>query len=447
MTFSAAQTAAILNPAGLACLDNPSYKYAPHIKMLASKLIDVAAGRIDRLMVTMPPQHGKSEITSKYFPAWFLGNFPTKKIILASYEAGFASLWGGRARDVLNKHAGVFGNTIRGGKDAAASQWFMDKGGYMITAGAGGPITGYGADVFIIDDPVKNQEEALSPTIQEKQFDWYQSTVKTRLQPGGAIILLMTRWSEKDLAGQILKSEGKEWTVINLPAICDTEDDPMGRKIGDALFPARYSSEELSRRKASTPAHWWEAMYQGRPSPREGGMFKRSWFKYYKQLPEVLRWVWSWDTAITEKETSDFTAGQLWAECANGYYLVRQIYARMEFPELLRAMSAAYNSKRSNAFVIENKASGQQAIQSLMRETKIPIILMTPDKDKSVRANSIIGHVESGRVFLPEDADFVSGFVEECAAFPKGAHDDQVDAFVYALKYMTERNDAIVTII
>lgn len=442
MNLSPEQRAAILNPAAFAVYDNPNRIYAAHWRLLARELLNVANGENTRLMVSMPPQHGKSEMCSKYFPAWYLGNFPKKKIILTSYEAGFASKWGGEARDALNAHAELFGPAIKGGKDAAAGAWYTNSGGYMVTAGAGGPITGYGADVFIIDDPIKNAEEALSSTIQTKLWDWYQSTVKTRLQPNGAIVLLMTRWHENDLAGQILRKEPNRWRVINLPAICDVLPDALGRKLGEPLFPARYSAAELAERKATTAAYWWEAMYQGRPSPREGGLFKREWWRYYRELPKVMRHIWSWDTAIKTGQQNDYTVGQCWAECENGYYLIRQIRARMEYPELKRAIVDAYHSRKlTTAAIIEDKSSGQQAVQELKRITKIPIIAVEADKDKVTRANRVTPIIESGRVFLPEGEQWISELVEECSGFPAAAHDDQVDALVHALTYLSTHNN------
>jgi predicted phage terminase large subunit-like protein len=393
-------------------------------------------------MVSMPPQHGKSLLISNYFPAWILGNWPSTKIILSSYEATYAAFWGGKARDTLNNSASLFGNVIRGGQSAATGFWETNAGGYMATAGIGGPITGKGADWFIIDDPVKNAEEAASETIQAKHWEWYHSTALSRLQPKGKMILLMTRWNQNDLAGQIIQNE-KGWKVINLPAICDGDNDPLGRKIGDALFPERYNIDELLRKKKDTPAYWWEAMYQGRPSPREGGMIKRSWWKYYTALPQVLRYVWSWDTAVKETQTADYSVGELWAECKDGFYLVDIVRARMAYPELKRAIIAAYNAIPASAIIVEDKSSGQQIIQELKKETRLPIVDFKTDKDKVMRLNLVSPLIESGRAFIPENKPFVFDFVEECASFPTGTHDDQVDSMTQFLLYSNRYNKAV----
>lgn len=431
------QRLAILTPAGLARLDNPSWKYAPHLRLLTNCLIKVVRGEISRLVVSMPPQHGKSLLVSKYFPAWFLGNFPNKKIILASYEAGYAGFWGGHARDTLLSYGNIFEGKIKGGNSAAAGFWELEQGGYMATAGMGGPITGRGADCFIIDDPVKNAEESLSKTIQEKHWDWYHSTALTRLQPAGAMIILMTRWNENDLAGRILATERKDWTVINLPAICDSEDDALGRKIGEALFPQRYNADYLLNIKRTMPAYWWQAMYQGKPSPREGGLFRRDWWQYYTVLPKILRTIWSWDTAVKTGQANDYSVGQLWAEGLDGYYLIRQIRGRMEYPELKKAIESAYIANKTAAVLIEDKSSGQQLIQELKRGSKCPIVPVEVNKDKVLRANFVTPICESKKVFIPENEAWVSELVEEFAAFPAGAHDDQIDAATQALSYLS----------
>ena len=279
---------------GLALVaSNYQYQIPNHINLLNEKLQEIAFGDTKRLMVFLPPRHGKSMLVSHYFPAWYLGMFPDKRVILTAYEADFAATWGRRARDVLNE----YGNTVFGievnNKSSAANRWdIKGHSGGMVTAGVGGPITGKGADILIIDDPVKNAEEANSQTYRDKTWEWYQSTAYTRLEPNGSIILIMTRWHEDDLAGRILhqieQDKGEHWEIINLPAIAE-DHDILGRNIGEPLWPGRYDLNELERIKYTTGSYWWSALYQQRPQPPEGGLLKRSWIKYYQPY-EIPIW-------------------------------------------------------------------------------------------------------------------------------------------------------------
>jgi hypothetical protein len=235
----------------------------------------------------MPPRHGKSELVSKYFPAWFLGCNPSKRIILASYAAEFAASWGRKARDVLTEIGPRYfdGLTIR--SDSSAAHWWdLDEfSGGMQTSGVGGGVTGKGADLFIIDDPVKDAVQANSEVYRQRNWDWYQSVAYTRLEPDGAVVIMQTRWHEEDLAGHVLqhaKQTGESWDVLNLPALAE-EPDPLGRQPGEPLWPERFSRADLLRIKATLGSYWWSAMYQGSPMPNEGGTFKRSWLRYWRE--------------------------------------------------------------------------------------------------------------------------------------------------------------------
>ncbi len=377
----------------------------------------------------MPPRHGKSERASKYFPAWFLGMYPDKRVMLASYEATFAASWGGKARNILEESGHHF-NVSVSNKSSAADWWEISgHTGGMTTAGVGGPLTGKGADVLIIDDPLKNAEEAASETIREKQWDWYRSTAYTRLEPDGAVIIIMTRWHEDDLVGRVLQEEkngGDKWDKLILPAM-DENDNP--------LWPARFSIAHLLERRKTIGEYYWSAMYQQRPSPLEGGLIKRGWFKYYKTLPRVLRFVWSWDTAVKTGQGNDYSVGTCWAECEDGFYLVDLIRGKMEYPDLKNAVYQAFNKRLSSVVIVEDKSSGMQIIQELRKDGRLPIIDFKTDKDKTLRVNLCAPQIQAGHMYLPEDAPFVSEFIEECAAFPNGAHDDQVDSMTQFMLY------------
>lgn len=390
-------------------------------------------------MVFMPPRHGKSEFISRYSTAWILGKFPDTRIILASYEADFAATWGRKSRDLLEEHGpSLFGIRVSG-KSSAANRWDIEghEGG-MVTAGVNGPITGKGADIGIIDDPVKNDQEAMSVTYQERTYEWYKSTFRTRLQRDGAIILIMTRWHENDLAGKLLaaqEEEGEKWEVVSLPAIAE-DDDPLGREFGQPLCPDLFTKDALESIKKAVGSYWWASLYQQRPSPAEGGIFKRNWWQYYRRVPDRFdEIIQSWDMTFKDTKTADFVVGQVWGRKGANKYLLDQVRDRMDFPatiQAVRTLSAKWPQARAK--LVEDKANGPAVIATLKNE--IPgLITVNPEGGKVVRAQAASPDIEAGNVYLPDPsvAPWVYDFIEECAAFPNGVNDDQVDAMTQAL--------------
>lgn len=416
-----------------------------HLLFLNRKLVDVAAGRIKRLIVSMPPRHGKSELVSRYFPAWFLGTFPDKRIILVSYEADFAATWGRKSRDLLEEHGpSLFGVTVSKAS-SAASRWDIEgyEGG-MVTAGVNGPITGKGADIGIIDDPVKNDQEAMSATYQERAYEWYKSTFRTRIQRDGAIILIMTRWHENDLAGKLLaaqEEDGEKWEVVSLPATAE-DNDPLGREFGQPLCPDLFSKDALESIKKAVGSYWWAALYQQRPSPAEGGIFKRNWWQYYRRVPDRFdEIIQSWDMTFKDTKTADFVVGQVWGRKGANKYLLDQVRDRMDFPatiQAVRTLSAKW--PQAKAKLVEDKANGPAVIATLKKEIS-GLIPVEPQGSKESRAWAVSPEVEAGNVYLPDPsiAPWVHDFVEECAAFPNGANDDQVDAMTQALMRLNKQ--------
>lgn len=412
-----------------------------HLLLLNTKLVDVAAGRVKRLMVFMPPRHGKSELVSRYFPPWYLGVFPDNRIILASYEADFAATWGRKARNLLEEYGSELFGVRVSGDSSAASRWdIADHEGGMITAGVRGPITGKGANVAIIDDPVKNDQEALSQTYRDATWDWYRATFSTRIQGDGAIILVMTRWHEDDLAGRLLeaqKTDGDKWEVVSFPALAE-EDDPLGRPFGEPLCSDLFTKETLGKTQKRIGSRWWTSLYQQRPSPDEGGILKRGWWKFYR-LPvdpagfaEIIQ---SWDMAFKETTTSDFVVGQAWGRKGADVFLLDQVRDRMDFPATVQAVKS-FSAKwpQATAKLIEDKANGPAVISTLQHEVS-GLIPVNPEGGKEARAHAVSPLIEAGNVYLPDpnDAPWIHDFIEECAAFPKGAHDDQVDGMTQAL--------------
>lgn len=424
-----------------------NWKTARHLELLCSKLEEVEAAirrrEPKRLMVFMPPRHGKSEVTSKKFPAWFLGRNPDLEVIMSSYAADLAYDFSRIARDTLQEWGPkLWGVDVAEG-NSGVTRWGIHgtRGGFT-AAGVGGPITGRGASLAIIDDPFKNWEEAQSKVIRDKVWEWYRSTLRTRLAPGGAIVLVMTRWHDDDLAGRLLAAaasgEGEEWEVISLPAMAE-ENDPLGRDLDEVLWPERFPPQEYELMKKAVGSHIWVALYQQRPSPADGGILKRGWWKFYKvpveKFDEVLQ---SWDCTFKDADSSDFVVGQVWGRAGPDKYLLDQVRARMDLPTTLmaiRTMTAKW--PQAHAKLVEDKANGPAVIQMLQREVA-GLIAVNPEGGKIVRASAVSPHIEAGNVFLPDPsiAPWIHDFIEESAAFPNGAHDDQVDAMTQALNRM-----------
>jgi len=443
---------------------------AKHLDLLCGKLESVERGDIKRLMVFMPPRHGKSEVISKKFPAWYLGRNPDNEIIMVSYAADLVLDHSKIARDTLKEWGQkIFGVTVA--KDSgAADRWTLTKHrGGLTASGVGGPITGRGAHVAIIDDPVKNQEDADSETIRHKTWEWYKTTLRTRLAPGGAIVLVMTRWHEDDLAGRLLKhasedEEGSKWEIISIPAEAE-EDDALGRSIGEWLWPERYPEKEYRQLRVDAGSRGWTALYQQRPSPDEGGLIKRNWWRYWhyqdrEQSPVQIKlpngeiihikseplpgrfdeMIQSWDTTFKDDKASktgnpDYVVGQAWGRLLANKYLLDQDRGRKDFPATITAVERMTKKwPQTRAKLIEDKANGPAVIAILKRKIS-GLIEVNPEGGKVARANAVSPDIESGNVFLPHPniAPWVYEFLDECSAFPNGKYDDQVDAMTQAL--------------
>ena len=418
---------------------------APHLELLNDHLVRIAGGEITRLMVYLPPRHGKSELVSKYTTAWYLGMFPDKRIILTSYEADFAAQWGRRARDLLEEFGMVFPEPVKVKSDSsAANRWDIEgHTGGMITAGAGGAITGKGGQLIIIDDAIKNAEQAASQTYRDRTWEWYKSTLYTRLEPNGAIVLIQTRWHEDDLGGRLLaemQAGGDVWTVINLPAIAE-ENDQLGRAVGEPLWPARFPYESLMQIKRTVGSYWWSSLYQQRPAPEEGEIFRRKWWQFYTGPPKIKEYIQSWDCSFKDEKGSDYVCGQVWGRNGADVYLMDWVHDRLDLPATMQAIKTlSHKWQLARRKLIEDKANGPAVIQMLQR--KVPgLVPVEPHGGKIVRARAVTPYIESGNVYLPDPSlnPRIHDFIEECSAFPKGRYDDQVDAMTQALLFFIER--------
>ncbi|MFA4974887.1 MAG: phage terminase large subunit [bacterium] len=408
---------------------------AKHLDYLNNRLLEVAAGRLKRLMVFLPPRHGKSEFISKYFAAWYLGTFPDRKIILTSYEADFAAQWGRRARELIEEHGGLsFLERVEVSSDSsAASRWdIKGHAGGMVTAGVGGPITGKGANLILIDDPVKNAEQAASETYREKTWEWYRSTLYTRLEPGGAIILIMTRWHEDDLGGRLLedmRQGGDQWAIINFPALAE-EGDPLGRSAGDPLWPDRFSLPELEKVRRTLGSYFWAALYQQRPAPSEGGLFKRHWFEIVGAYPSDCNRVRRWDIAATAKG-GDYTCGLLLGEKDGAFYVI-DVRRTQENPAgveaLIRQTADLDGPDTSIRMEQEPGSSGKGIIDHYARYVLRGYAFKgVPSTGSKVeRARPVSAAAEAGNVKIVRGS-WNAAFLDEVSAFPTGKHDDIVD--------------------
>lgn len=422
----------------------PRYETGRHHKLIAEQLERVERGEIDRLIITMPPRHGKSELASKHFPAWYIGRHPEKRVIACSHTANLAYRFSRQARNIVGDDKWPF--TARLATDLASVQsWDVQDGGGYIAAGVNGSITGQGADLLIIDDPVKNAEEADSETIRDKTWEWYQDTAYPRLQETGAVVVIGTRWHDDDLIGRLIAHQdqgGDQWTILHLPAISES---------GEALWPERYSIDRLNRTKANMSSRMWSAQFQGDPIPTEGGMFKRHWWQRYTELPHLSTMELYLDSAFKEGVENDYSALALWGSDGKGSaYLIRAWRDRVDFPKLIRLCHDAYAWSRGRfpdraiRLVIEDRASGQSAIQTLKQPVftsggmlpALPIVAypVLSSESKVSRAEGVTGIVEGGRAFVPDYAEWLEDWISEHERFPLGAHDDYVDTTSMALR-------------
>lgn len=415
------------------------YTHGRHTKYICHKLQQVEEGLCKRLMLLLPPRHSKSMTVSETFPSFFIGKNPERRVIQSSYGESLARRFGRSNRMKLNDFGEeVFGITVDK-KNSSVTNWSIEghRGG-MISAGIGGAITGEGADLLLIDDPIKNRKEADSETYRNMVWDEWQNTLLTRLQPGGAVILIMTRWHEDDLAGRLLNPEyGQvdDWEVIRLPAIAE-KDDLLGREIGEPLWAEfGFDTAWAEKTRIAVGSQTWASLYQQRPSPAEGSIVRRDWWKYYKQLPSMDVVIQSWDCSFKETQDGSYVVGQVWGRKGPNKYLIDQFRSRVDFVgtlQALRTMTGKHPHARLK--LIEDKANGPAVISTLRSEIS-GIVPVLPQGSKESRLHAVSPDIEAGNVYIPDPsiAPWVHDYVEELAAFPNGANDDQVDATTQAL--------------
>lgn len=425
---------------------------AEHHQLINKTLEQVEQGKIKRVMLFMPPGSAKSTYASVVFPTWFMGRNPRKNVISTSYGSDLAKKFGRKCRAITrSEQFNTIFNAELNLDNQAVDNWSLTNGATYMAGGILSGITGNRADGLIIDDPVKGFEQAESDTIRDKTWDAYLTDLRTRLKPSGWIIIIQTRWHEDDLSGRILPlgyegqsgwvnaRDGEEWYVICLQALCEREDDPLGRNIGEYLWTDWFSPKHWQQERTSQGSRNWDALYQQRPAPAEGGLIKRAWIKRYKAQPaNPIRIIHSWDTAYKPDQINDPSVCTVWMETKFGYYLVDVWRERVEYPHLKAAVRALADKWGAHAVLVEDKASGQSLIQELRLTTTLPIIAIEPEGDKLTRMSSQSATIEAGKVFLPESDSWLVDYERELFVFPLSEHDDQVDSTSQFLKWAND---------
>jgi predicted phage terminase large subunit-like protein len=415
----------------------PDFVEGKHHKIIADKFNKLAEGKIKRLIINMPPRHTKSEFASFLLPAWMVGRDPKLKIIQSTHTTELAVRFGRKAKTLMDseEYKQVFKTRLREDSQAAG-KWETQQGGEYYAAGVGSAITGRGANLLIIDDP-HSEQDAMNMQALERAYEWYTSGPRQRLQPGGAIVLVMTRWNTKDLTGSLLQAQKEakadQWEVVEFPAIL-----PSGKPV----WPEYWKLEELEAVKASAGVQKWNAQYMQNPTSEEGAIIKREWWNDWEPdyIPQLHHVIQSYDTAFMKKETADFSAITTWGvfyrneDSGPQLILLDAIKDRLEFPELRRIALEQYNYWKPESVIVESKASGLPLTYEL-RKMGIPVINYTPSKgnDKHTRVNSVAPLFESGCIWAPKNKEFAQEVIEECAAFPYGDHDDLVDSMTQAV--------------
>jgi len=434
----------------------PQYKFYKFHATVIEQLQRVIDGKCNRLILQVPPRHGKSLLASQLLPAAYLLAHPDRYVGISSYSAELAEGFSRKARDYFKDGGGLLNPSSQ-----AVNAWGTDTGGGLWAAGVGGAVTGRSGHLLIIDDPVKNREDAESARMMEKLNDWYTSTLYTRLEPHvGAIVVIQTRWSENDMIGQLLENEmnvsedGREnWTIVDLPAIYEEIDDrPMlpshcesvpdwREEIGEALCPQRYDLQALKRIREAVGTRDFASLYQQRPAPEGGNMFDPSWWQYYDwntDLPEFQRIMLSVDCTFTNAKNSDYVVGAVVGQSGNSFYVLDLVREKLDVVGTMRMINRLYNRHALSGTVIELAASGY-AVYQMMQKQVPGLIGFKPEKSKEARASGIVPLVEAGNVFLPASATWLDAFLNEFALFPASKNDDMVDALTMAINYCSQR--------
>ena len=427
-----------------------SFEAPRHLVSLNAALVDAVFGHRRRLIVAMPPQHGKTRLTSILTPAWFLGTFPHRSVLLASYAAKLAKTMGRQTRQIVET-CGRETYDVGVDPDAqAAGEWRLaGHGGGMVSAGVAGDFRGRSGDLVIVDDPIKDSKQALSPGYLDGLWEWFTSVLEGRLAPDATVIVVATRLHERDLAGRLLSEFGAEWDYLRLPAIAEP-DDALGREVGAALWPARYDEAYLAGRRRRVGSYWWAAEYQQRPAPAEGGIILRAWIRFWGTAAAARpahfdELVLSADANLKETRSGSFAVLQVWGRVGADLYLLDQLRGRWGFEALLRAFETLLNRYPGvGRKLIEDTAAGPAAIAVLQRRWQgVTPIKVAGLGSKVARLRAVAPTFESGNVYIPSPDlpgyEWVRVYVDSLTSFPHGEGTDEGDATSQALAWFTTR--------
>lgn len=434
----------------------PQYKFYKFHAEIIKQLQRVIDGSCNRLILQVPPRHGKSLLASQLLPAAYLLAHPDRYVGISSYSSELAEGFSRKAREYFREGGGLLNESSK-----AVNAWGTEGGGGLWAAGVGGAITGRSGHLLIIDDPVKNREDAESARMMEKLNDWYTSTLYTRLEPHvGAIVVIQTRWSENDMIGQLLENEhnvsekGREnWTIVDLPALYEEEGDrpklpphcpvtdDWREEVGEALCPQRYDQDALERIREAIGSRDFASLYQQRPAPEGGNMFAPEWWQYYGMndaIPDFQRVMLSVDCTFTDAKKADYVVGVVVGQAGSQFYVLDLVRQKLDVVGTMAMIARLYKRHHLQGTVIELAASGYAVYQMLQK--KVPgLIGVKPEKSKVARASGIIPMVEAGNVYLPASAPWLDSFISEFSLFPASKNDDQVDALTQGLTYMAQR--------
>lgn len=418
----------------------PEMLVGEHHRIIAEALDRVIAGKCKRLMIAMPPRHGKSQMGSYLFPAYLMGRDPRSKLIVASHTAELAQRFGRMIRNLMedDRYKELFPSMLLSVDSKAAGRWNTQQGGEAFFIGKGGAMTGRGGDVIILDD-ILDEQDAMSETAMENTWEWYTSGPRQRLQPNGSIVVINTRWKTDDLSGRLLRMHGQlrsdQWELLEFPAILPS---------GGSLWPGFWPIEELEKVKMAIGLKKWNAQWQQQPTNEDGALLKRNWWRRWKheEPPECSYVIQTYDTAYSKKETADYSVISTWgvfvpsADSGPNLILLSVKRGRWDFPELKRIAKDEYRYWNPDNVLIEAKATGTP-LQQELRKMGIPVTMYSPGgrksgQDRISRANAVAPILESGMIWYPEQQEWAEEMVEECASFPNGDHDDQVDAAIMA---------------
>ncbi len=461
-----------LAPTGLARLASPGYVRAPFVALVERHLLDVSAGRTRRLRVALPPRAGKSELISRFFLAWYLLTHPDKRAILACATAALAETYSRKVRDLVHEFGPLFGARLRP-DSRAVDRWDTTAGGGLIAVGAGSSVVGRGAQLLVADDVIAGNEVATSKAQLEKLVQWFRSDLLTRLEPGGACVVVGTRWAELDIHGTLEAEEragGDAWAKVILPALCEEPNlDPLGRREGEPLFPERYTAEELARIRSAIGSHAFAGLYQQRPVPRDGGLFKPAWARRYLlersqgtdargeplvfvvfpatgqrvSLGSAERFI-TVDTATSESARSDFTAIACWVAMGEKLLLLDLDMRRLDGPKIADAIKAMCSRYHALAWIEDT--TGSKHLLAYLQAEGVVFRTVKPDRSKLARAIPASALMEQGRLVFPQEAHFLAAAEHQLFSFTGGvgggAHDDFVDCLSMAVQIFTEEINA-----